>query len=321
MDADYGFIGLGNMGFHMAANMRNMMAKSATLHVFDVNKDICNRFLDKFSSSGPIRIATSSKDVARHSVTLIMMVPMDEHARAVCLHPETGVVAAGSAKDRLILDCSTLSVSTAKHVGQQLMDVGAGIYIDTPVSGGVAGAEAGTLSFFCGSSSNSQSNLIVRRLMATLSWMGASDRITLCGGIGTGLTTKLVNNYVALGNLAVAAQGVAFGVRQGLDPKILYQCVKGSTGDSLVWTAMYPVPGVNPKSASSNSFKAGFSSRLGLKDLGLAIKAGEEAGIDVSMGRTALGLYRQADQDPRTTGLDCAAIWLHINDEVGSFYP
>ncbi|KEF52108.1 uncharacterized protein A1O9_11734 [Exophiala aquamarina CBS 119918] len=300
-DVDYGFIGLGNMGFHMAANMRKKMDKSATLHVFDVNEDICKKFQDKFSSRGPIRIATSSKDVAQHSVTLIAMVPMDEHARAVCLHPETGVVAAGLSKDRLILDSSTLSVSTAKYVGQQLMDAGAGTYIDTPVSGGVAGAEAGTLSFFCGSPSSPQSGLIVRRLMVTLSWMGDSEHITLCGRLGAGLTTKLVNNYIALGNLAVAAQGVAFGIRQGLDPKTLYKCVKGSTGDSLVWNAMHPVPGVNPKSASSNSFKAGFSSRLGLKDLSLAIKAGEDAGIDVSMGRIASELYRQADQDPRTT--------------------
>ena len=234
-------------------------------------------------------------------MTLITMVPMDEHAREICLHPETGVVAAGPSKDRLILDSSTLSVSAAKDIGQQLMDDGAGIYIDTPVSGGAPGAEAGTLSFFCGSSSSSQSDLTVRRLKATLSWMSASERVILCGRVGAGLTTKLVNNYIALASLAVAAQGAAFGVRQGLDPQTLYQCVKGSTGASLVWNAMCPVPGVNPHSASSNSFKAGFSSRLGLKDISLAIKAGEEADIDVSMGRVASELYRQADQDPRTT--------------------
>lgn len=330
------------MGFHMAGNVRMKMDSVGTLHVFDVDEDTCTRFVDKFGHFGPIKIATSAMDVAQHSMTLISMVPMDEHARTVCLHPETGVIAATASPERLVLDCSTVSVTAALDIGRKLAEARAGTYIDAPVSGGVTGAEQGTLSFFCGSSGAIESNSIVRRLRDTLVWMGASQRINFCGHLGSGLTAKLVNNYIALGNLAVAAQGMAFGMRRGLDAKILYQCVKGSTGDSLIWNAMQPAPGIVSGTASSNSFKAGFSSRLGLKDMGLAIRAAEETGIDPTMGRTAGKLYEEADHDPRTTvslswpqlsltsikfvryfslhqGLDCASIWLHINDEVASF--
>lgn len=289
------------MGFHMAGNVRKKMESKGTLHVYDVDKETCTRFVAKFNDFGPINIATSAMAVARCSKTLILMIPMDEHARTVCLHKETGVIAAPRSTDRLIVDCSTISVSASKEIGRQLMEAGTGAYVDAPVSGGVSGAEQATLSFFCGYSNETQGKSTAKQLIETLALMGASERINLCGKLGAGLTAKLVNNYIALGNLAIAAQGMAFGIRHGLEAKVLYECVNGSTGDSLVWNAMQPVPGVVPRAASSNNFKPGFSLRLGLKDIGLAINAAEETGIDPSMGRVAKKIYEDAEHDARTS--------------------
>lgn len=332
------------MGFHMAGNVRKKMDRNSTLHIFDVNTAACQRFVETFSTYGPITIAGSAKDVARVSKTVISMLPMDQHARAVHLDRVDGIIAAPACSSRLILECSTLSIKTGREIGEQMMKAGAGAYLDTPVSGGVGGAEAGTLSFFCGYSDTEGTKAIANRTRDVLAWMGSAARIHFCGDLGAGLVSKIVNNYMGLGNLAVAAQGMAFGVRHGIDRKTLFQCIRGSSGDSWVWEFMQPAPGVIPRTASSQGFKAGFTPRLCVKDIGLGITAAQEVGIDATIGKVALELYKQADQDPRTSvsfhlfslpshktslscpntsptpqHLDCSSIWLHINHEVDSF--
>ncbi|OQV08479.1 hypothetical protein CLAIMM_12744 isoform 2 [Cladophialophora immunda] len=319
MVADIGFIGIGNMGFHMAGNVRKKMEHSATLHIFDVNSAACQHFADKFGDFGPVMIAKSSKEVANNSQTVISMVPMDQHCRAVYLDEETGVIAARADQNRLILECSTISIATAQEIGKAVMEAGRGRYIDTPVSGGVGGAEAGTLSFFCGYPNAADRDTLTQRVKDAVGWMSTAERINFCGFLGAGLVSKIANNYMGLCNLAAAAQGMAFGIRHGMDKEILYRCIKGSSGDSWIFDFSQPVPGVTARSASSNGFRPGFTSRLCVKDISLAIKAAQAVGIDATMGETALKEYMRADQDPRTTGLDCSSIWLHINDEMDAF--
>jgi 3-hydroxyisobutyrate dehydrogenase-like beta-hydroxyacid dehydrogenase len=291
--------GIGNMGFQMAGNVRKKMAETATLHIFDVNHAACHRFVDKFGGFGPIKIARSSKEVAYKSVTVISMLPMDQHARAVYLDKEAGVIAAPSNPNRLILECSTIGITTTQEIGEQIQTAGLGTYVDTPVSGGVGGAEAGTLSFFCGHSGVKDS--VVKRIRYAISWMGASERIHFCGHLGAGLASKIVNNYIGLSNIAVAAQGMAFGLRHGIDKEILYKCIKGSSGDSWVMDFAQPVPGILAKCASSNGFRAGFTPRLCVKDISMGIKAAKQVGIDATMGEIALKIFEKADQDLRTT--------------------
>ncbi|EXJ70660.1 uncharacterized protein A1O5_05650 [Cladophialophora psammophila CBS 110553] len=332
-------IGIGNMGFQMAGNVRKKMEGSATLHIFDVNGVACQRFVEKFCDFGSIRIASSSKEAANNSATVISMVPMDQHCRAVYLDHETGVIAARADQNRLILECSTISITTAKEIGNAIMEAGRGRYIDTPVSGGVGGAEAATLSFFCGYPNSADQDPLAQRVKDVVGWMGATERINFCGFLGAGLVSKIANNYMGLCNLAVAAQGMAFGMRHGMDKETLYRCIKGSSGDSWVLDFSQPVPGIVARSASSNGFRPGFTSRLCLKDISMAIKAAQEVGINATMGGTALKEYEKADQDPRTTvsllltmrmmisnelvcsvqNLDCSSIWLHINDEIDAF--
>ncbi|KIX99559.1 uncharacterized protein Z520_05135 [Fonsecaea multimorphosa CBS 102226] len=320
MAADIGFIGIGNMGFHMAGNIRSKMDRSSTLHIFDVNNASCQDFVHKFGDLGPVRIAKSSKEVAEASKTVLSMVPMDQHCRAVYLDPETGVIAARADQDRLILECSTISIATAQEVGKAVMEAGRGRYIDTPVSGGVGGAEAGSLSFFIGYPNAATDNdPLVQHIKTVIGWMGAAERINFCGFLGGGLVSKIANNYMGLCNLAAAAQGMAFGIRHGMNPETLFRCIKGSSGDSWILNFSPPVPGVVAKSAASNGFRAGFRPSLCVKDVSLAIKAAREVGINATMGEMALKEYERADQDPRTTSLDCSSIWLHINGQVDAF--
>ncbi|RVX73587.1 hypothetical protein B0A52_02475 [Exophiala mesophila] len=311
--------GVGKMGFHMAANVRKKMPSSSTLYVFDVNTEACRRFQTNFASHGPIEIANAAKDLASQSSTVISMVPMDEHARAVYLDPENGVIAASKDPNRLLLECSTINVTTTQDIGRKVFDAGVGTYVDTPVSGGVRGAEAGTLSFFLGYKATDNGDHFSKRILSVVEWMGAADKINFCGDLGLGLVCKITNNYIGLTNIVVAAEGLAFGLRHGVDKGILYKCIKASSGDSWALTFSNPVPGIIPESASSNGFKAGFTSRLCAKDLGLALQAAREVGIRPKMGEISLKYYEEADKDPSTTGLDGSSVWLHINDEAADF--
>jgi 3-hydroxyisobutyrate/3-hydroxypropionate dehydrogenase len=288
------------MGFHMAANVRKKMPASSTLHVFDVNQAACNRFVEQHSHYGPVRIASSSKALAEASDLIISMVPMDKHAEAVYLDPESGVIASPHSSTRLVLECSTISVEMTRKIGKKIMDAGIAHFIDTPVSGGIWGAEAGTLSFFCGHPDASKTTDTGKRVLTTLGYMGASERITFCGNLGAGLVTKIVNNYIGLTNLAVAAQGLAFGLRHGVDADTLYECVKGGTGDSWIMRTIPPVPGLSLKSPASKGFKPGFTAQLTAKDIGLAIDAAHQVGIDPSLGEVAVKMFQEAAEDPRT---------------------
>lgn len=289
------------MGFQMAGNVRKKMPSSATLHIFDVNDEACQRFVSSFGVYGLIEIAASSKEVANKSATIISMVPMDHHAQAVYLDPDTGVIAASKDPNRLILECSTIAITTTQEIGEKVLSAVRGTYVDTPVSGGVRGAEAGTLSFFCGHHGAVDTDPVAKRVRDTVAWMGTTERINFCGGLGNGLVCKIANNYLLLSNLAVAAEGMAFGIRYGVDKETLYKSIQGSSGGSWALSFANPVPGIVPGSASTNGFKAGFTSRLCVKDINLAIKAAQHVGIDTTLGKVAAMHFEKADQDPRTT--------------------
>ena len=289
------------MGYQMAGNVRKKMPPSATLHIYDVTEAPCRRFIDQFSSFGPIKIAQSCKEVAERSKTVISMVPNGKIVKEVYLNQEHGVIAATDDPDRLMLECSTIEVMVTQDIGRQIMSAGKGGYADTPVSGGTAGAEAGTLSFFCGSPGDKESDPIAKRIWDTVCWMGAAERVTFCGQLGSGLVCKIANNYIGLSNQVVAAEGMAFGIRNGVDRKILYRCIRGSSGDSWAMEFAQPAPGVLAHSRSSNGFQPGFSTRLCVKDIALGIQAAQTVGINASMGEMALKAFKTAEEDPRTT--------------------
>lgn len=295
------------MGFQMAGNIRKRMPPSATLHVFDVVPASCGKFVKSFGSFGRIEIAQTSKEVAEKSHTLISMIPNGHNAKEVYLDQHNGIIAAPRDEDRLMLDCSTIEVKVSRDIGETLMNAGLGVYVDAPVSGGVAGAETASLSFMVGFEENARTEPAGRRIQEVIGYMGTPERMTFCGRLGTGLVCKTVNNYIGLSNMVTAAEGMAFGMKQGVDKMILYKCIKGSSGDSWVMDFAQPVPGIHAKSASTNGFRPTFAPRLCVKDVSLALQAAKESGIEGSMGKAALKAFERTNDDPRTT-VSCASL-------------
>lgn len=289
------------MGYRMAVNLRKKMPPTATLHIYDVVEDACRRFSDNCSSFGKIEIARSSKEVASKCSTLLTIVPTSENVRQVFLDPHSGVIAAPKDPDRLMLECSTIDIKATQEIGTQVMEAGLGIYVDAPVSGGARGAEEATVAFLVGHPGPAETDPVARRIKDVVSNMGLPERVNFCGPLGSGLVGKIVNNYISINNVLSLAEGMAFGLRYGVDKMRLYDCVKSSSGNSWVLENKNSVPGVIARSPASNNFRATFPARMVLKDLTLGINAAKEVGIDASMGETALKSFQKANDDPRTT--------------------
>lgn len=327
------------MGFQMAGNIRKKIPPSTTLYVFDVAHAASEQFVKTFGSFGRIQIAQTSKEVAEKSQTIISMVPNSDNAREVYLNPQYGIIAAAKNPNRIMLECSTIEVKVTQDIGKEIMDAGLGTYIDTPVSGGTAGAEAATLAFMIGFEEEDQSSVLGKRIQEVIHHIGAPEKLTFCGGLGSGLICKIVNNYIGLSNMVTAAEGMALGIKHGVDKKTLYKCIKGSSGDSWVMDFAQPVPGIHAKSPSTNGFRPSFAPRLCVKDVGLALATANEVGIAASMGEAALKVFKETNDDPRTTvsfsslyshiptielnlneqNLDCSSIWLHVSHDIDSF--
>lgn len=298
------------MGYRMAVNLRKRMPADATLYVYDVVEPACKRFLDECGGIGKIEIAFSSKSVATKCQTLISIVPTSENVRQVYLDPKNGVSAAPANPNRLMIECSTIDIKATQEIGKEVMSTGAGIYVDAPVSGGARGAEEATIAFLVGHPGPPETDPVAKRIKDVVSHMGLPERVNFCGQLGTGLVGKIVNNYISINNVISLAEGMAFGLRHGVDKMTLYNCVKSSSGNSWVLENKNSVPGVIARSPASNNFRATFPARMVLKDLTLGINAAKDVGLDATMGQTALKTFAKADEDPRTTvryGLE--ALW------------
>lgn len=251
--------------------------------------------------NGKIEIARSSKEVASKCQTLLTIVPTSENVRQVFLDPENGVIAAPEDPNRLMLECSTIDIKATRDVGKQIMEAGMGTYVDAPVSGGARGAEEATIAFLVGHPGPPDTDPVARRITDVVAYMGLPERVNFCGSLGGGLVGKIVNNYISVNNVLSLAEGMAFGLRYGVDRMTLYNCVKASSGNSWVLENKNSVPGVIGRSPASNNFRATFPARMVLKDLGLGIEAAREVGIEASMGQAAFKSFEKADNDPRTT--------------------
>jgi 3-hydroxyisobutyrate dehydrogenase len=212
------------------------------------------------------------------------MLPNSEHVEA-CF--ADGLVR-DNAKDRLFIDCSTIDPFRSSALAKKLADAGHGRFIDAPVSGGVKGASAGTLSFMVGQASKD----IDSRVESVLAKMGAV--IHYCGEAGAGLSAKLVNNYLlALNNIATA-EAMNLGLKLGLQPSVLGAVINSSTGKCWPSEKNNPVAGIVPGAPAENDFAGGFGIELMLKDLGLALAAADGAGVHLGAKDYALSIYKEA---------------------------
>ncbi|KIW87184.1 uncharacterized protein Z519_12295 [Cladophialophora bantiana CBS 173.52] len=301
------------MGFHMAGHIRKKMDPASTLFINDISLASCKRFVELFSQFGPVEVTETARDLANQSKVILSIVPQGANVRAVYLEGSGAIIKANKG-DRLILECSTIDMNTTRDVGRQITDAGIGTYVDTPVSGGVVGAQSGALAFLVGHKDNSV-DPVTRKILEIVTMMGPPAKVSFCGNLGNGLAAKITNNYIACSVLLATAEAMAVGIRAGVDKKVLYDCIRNSTGQSWVLENMLPVPGIVPHAPSSNGYHPTFRPHMIIKDISLAIEAAEQTGIEATVAKTALEVFKKSAEDPRCVDRDCTSVWLMIMDE------
>ncbi|KAF9882920.1 hypothetical protein FE257_004901 [Aspergillus nanangensis] len=310
--------GIGNMGFHMAGNIRRAIPSSTTLVINDMNHAACKRFLTEFAHLGPIQIAATAKEAATLGKTVLVMVPTGTHSRAVFLDSPDSIIHAPTDEHRLILECSTIDMKTCTEIGQKIMAAGVGRYIDAPVSGGVVGAAKAKLSFMAGCPSPDATESIESlesRAHRIMSMMGDPTKIFYTDKLGTGLAAKIANNYIACCTTLATAEAMAIGVRSGIDPAALFRIIKASSGSSWHLDFNPCMPGMVPTAPSSNGFAPSFKPFLAVKDLSLGIEAGADTGVEPRCAEAACRTFREAAENPEYKDLDFTSVWLLINRE------
>ena len=271
--ATVAFIGLGNMGGPMAANL---LAANHEVVVFDLSEAAC----EAIAAQGA-RVAASAADAAAGVDYVISMLPAGKHVAATYLG-EDGLLSVLDPKTT-VLDCSTIDAPTAREVGEAAAQMGIG-FMDSPVSGGVAAAAAGTLAFMCGGSADTFSKAKI-----ILSDMGKN--IFHAGPAGAGQVAKGCNNMLLAIHMIGSAEALEMGARNGLDPAVLSEIMLASSGRNWSLEVYNPYPGVMENVPASKDYQPGFMVDLMVKDLGLAMAIAQDSGVDNRMGQLAKELY------------------------------
>ncbi|WP_372362583.1 3-hydroxyisobutyrate dehydrogenase [Xanthomonas sp. NCPPB 1325] len=272
------FIGLGNMGGPMAANL---IKAGHQLRVFDLVQGA----LDAASAAGA-HVAASALDTLAEAEIVISMLPASRHVEGLYLG-EGGILAQIPA-GALVIDCSTIAPVSARKLADAARVRGLAM-LDAPVSGGTAGASAGTLTFIVGGDAD-----VLERARPVLQAMGKN--IFHVGDNGAGQVAKLCNNMALGVIMAATGEALALGVAQGLDPAVLSQLMAVSTGRSWATEVCNPWPGVLPNAPASRGYSGGFGNDLMLKDLGLVAESAVQAGVSIPLGELARNLYAMNSQ-------------------------
>lgn len=268
------FIGLGHMGLPMA---RNLLNAGHTLSVFDLVASAVN----ELAAQGA-RAASSAADAVSAAEVVISMLPASRHVEGLYLGDAglLSVIAPGS----LVLECSTIAPEAARKVHQAATARGIAL-LDAPVSGGTAGAAAGTLTFMVGGDAAT-----LERARPILANMGKN--IFHAGPAGAGQVAKVCNNQLLAVHMIGTAEAMALGVANGLDPATLAEIMRQSSGGNWSLEKYNPWPGVMPNAPASKDYRDGFAAELMAKDLGLAQEAAQTTASSTPMGALALQLYR-----------------------------
>jgi len=281
-----GFIGLGNMGARMST-----LLLDANYEVigYDINEDFVNQLLPK-----GLKKASSLRDMSKDIDIIITMLPNGEIVEKVLdciidnLRPET-----------LIVDCSTIDVDKAKELHKKCEDKKL-LFLDAPVSGGVGGAESGTLTFMVGGTENAYKKMIP--LFEVL-----GKKSLLCGSSGSGQATKACNNMLLATTMIGVGEAFNLGKNLGLDPQKLFEILSTSTGSCWAINNYCPIKGVGPESPADNNFQPGFSASLMFKDLTIACKAIDTTKTYAPFGKRAQENFSDLVRDNKGD-LDFSAI-------------
>ena len=283
------WIGLGNMGGPMAANL---LAAGTAVRGYDVSETAAQA-----AAGLGVEVVGSIAEAVRDADIVFTMLPRGEHVREVLTAPD-GVLA-NVRPGTLIVDESTIDIDVARELHQVATEAGAR-FLDAPVSGGVSGAAAGTLTIMVGGKAEDLDE--VRPLLEVL-----GGRVVHAGDAGNGQAAKIVNNMMCGVILAVTCEGAVLSKRLGLDPATFHSIAATSSGDSWVLRTWYPEKGVVESAAVNRDFEGGFSVALLHKDLGLAVNAGESTGTPlpfVTQARDAMASLVDAGQADK----DCSVL-------------
>ena len=291
--AKIAFIGLGNMGGGMAANL----AKAGhDVMAFDLSADALARARE--NGCTPVEDAVAAVTGAEAVVT---MLPAGKHVASVYADN----VIPNADKHAILIDCSTIDVATARDTAAKAKDAGL-IMVDAPVSGGIAAADAGTLTFMVGGTDEG-----FAKAQPILDKMGKA--VIHAGDAGAGQAAKICNNMLLGATMAATAETFALAEKLGLDLQTFYDISSQASGQSWSMTSYCPVPGVGPKAPSDNDYNGGFAAALMLKDLKLAMEAAQNNGAYTPMGGEAEELYSRF-VDLGGGGKDFSAIIKMIDD-------
>jgi 3-hydroxyisobutyrate dehydrogenase len=273
--ATIGFIGLGNMGLPMA---RNLLKAGHAVQGYDVSMTQA----DALAAAGG-QAAGSVKDATGGAAIVITMLPAGQQVREVYLGAGGVLEAAGG--DTLLIDSSTIDVETARAVAAAAEGRGQAM-LDAPVSGGVGGAQAGTLTFMVGGS-----DAAFARAKPILEVMGKT--IVHAGGAGNGQAAKICNNMILGVSMIAVSEAFVLAEKLGLDAQKLFDISSKSSGQCWSMTTYCPVPGPVPTSPANRDYQAGFTAAMMLKDLNLAQEAAAAAGVNTPLGADAARLYER----------------------------
>jgi 3-hydroxyisobutyrate dehydrogenase len=267
------FIGLGHMGGGMAPNL----AKAGhEVIAFDLAVDALKRAVDHGCTA-----AKSAAEACKGAEAVVTMLPAGSHVAAAY----RAAVFSAAPKTAILIDCSTIDVATAKTVEDEASKAGLTM-VDAPVSGGIAAAEAGTLTFMVGGSDEG-----FERAKPFLEAMGKA--VIHAGGPGSGQAAKICNNMLLGATMAATCETFVLAGKLGLNLQTFYDIASKASGQSWSMTSYCPVPGVGPETPADRGYEGGFAAALMLKDLKLAMEAADEAGAYTPMGGEAEELYER----------------------------
>ena len=272
------FVGLGNMGLPMVANL---IKAGYRVHAADVRREA----VEAAVAQGALAAESAAEATGRAEI-VITMVPSSPEVEIAYLGPK-GVLE-GARPGQIAIDMSTIDPATTRKVGARLEAAGVRM-LDAPVSGGVPGAVAGTLTIMVGGDA-----AVVAEARPLLGVMGKN--VVHVGPLGSGEVAKICNNLLAGVSMIAAAEAFTIGTRAGVDPKILHDVIRTSSGNCWALEHNCPVPGLVPKSASNRDFAAGFMTDLMAKDLSLARAAARDLGVPCFTGALAHDLYMLASR-------------------------
>ena len=277
-----GFIGLGNMGAPMAANLASAGHKVTG---FDVAG----------TTAEGVAMIDTAKAAATGADVVITMLPNGDILRSVA-----DQIIPAMTKGATLIDCSTVDVESARAVAEQAASAGLKA-VDAPVSGGIGGAAAGTLTFMAGGTEAG-----FKAAEPLFDIMG--QKAVHCGDAGAGQAAKICNNMILGVTMIATCEAFALADKLGLDRQKMFDVVSTSSGYSWTMNAYCPAPGIGPQSPADNDYTPGFASELMVKDLGLSQQAAEAADADTPMGAQALELYRQFVDAEDGRGKDFSAM-------------